>query len=172
MSKETKILNSKGKVVLIVCISILALILVGVLFYNFKLNNDTNKQQGKDDTIVNNADNNPNEKELGFKIYSGDKQSKEELNLNGLKVNKFKLIKQEGSILIKGEIENPTDSEFENKELLFELYNSNGNKVVDYQMIISEKIEPKEIRKIETVIGLESDDITDINVKIIDSENM
>ena len=39
-------------------------------------------------------------------------------------------------------------------------------------MIISEKIEPKEIRKIETVIGLESDDITDINVKIIDSENM
>lgn len=177
MSKGLKILNLKGKVVLIVCIAILALVLVGVLFYNFKLNNNTNQQQEQNNQIVNNGEINNKvkdheEKELGYRDSSGDKQEKEELNLNGLKVKEFKLINQEGSILIKGEIENPTEKEFENTELLFELYNSSGNKMLDYTMVISEKIEPKEIRKVETVIGLDNDEITDISVQIIDSQNL
>lgn len=184
MKKEIGNLNCKGKKIIGVILIIIGLLIIVSIFL-FKIPNRTGiidkeitetqtSGELKSGEIVEKI---PNEREnlkmynLDFKISSGeDTKEKDELNINGLKAINFKIGLLENSTLITGELENTTNEPIQNIKLLFIMYDSNGNVVHQSNLVLPETIEPKEVRGIETSIGFKYEGISNMDVKIVDTE--
>lgn len=184
MKRETCNLNCKGKKIIGIILIVIGLLIIASIFL-FKIPNrmgtvdkeitetQTNGELKSGEVVEKIPDERENLKmdNLDFKISSGeDIKTKDELNINGLKAINFKIGLLENSTLITGELENTTNKPIQNIKLLFIMYDSNGNVVHQSNIILPETIEPKEVRSVETSIGVKYENISSIDAKIVDSE--
>ena len=164
------------KAILLVILSIAILICIGVLVKNYipketiKVNEtlDSNKSINVAENQLNIHEEFKNPEKLMFITKSGEseKEQTEEIKLEKLKLSNFVISNSNESVLITGEIENITDEPIENIELIYTLYMKDDTEPYTYTMKISEKIEAKEKRNVETCIGYKYEDIAGLDVKM------